>query len=63
MAETVKITWTVSGINRQKTHRKTLKALGFTKLHQTREHVVTPQLKGMLRQVGYLCKIEKVNQG
>ena len=62
MAETVKITWTVSGINRQTTHRKTLKALGFTKLNQTREHKVTPQLKGMLRQVGYLCKVEKVNE-
>lgn len=60
MADTVKITWTVSGINRKKVHRGTLKALGFTKLHQTREHVMTPQLAGMLRQVGYLCVIEKV---
>jgi large subunit ribosomal protein L30 len=59
MADTVKITWTVSGINRKKIHRATLKALGFTKLHQTREHVLTPQIAGMIRQVGYLCTIEK----
>jgi large subunit ribosomal protein L30 len=58
----VKVTWVVSGINRSHEHRKTLKALGFTKLNQTREHVLTPQIQGMLRQIGYLCKIENVNQ-
>ena len=57
----VKVTWVVSGINRKKVHRATLRALGFTKLNQTREHVLTPQIEGMLRQVGYLCKVEKVN--
>ena len=57
--KTVKITWVKSGINRLQIHRRTLRALGFTHLHQTREHVLTPQLEGMLRQVGYLCKIEK----
>lgn len=60
MSEKVKIQWVVSGINRSHIHRKTLKALGFTKLNQTREHIVTPQLQGMLRQVGYLCKVEPV---
>jgi large subunit ribosomal protein L30 len=60
MADKVKITWVKSGINRSGEHRKTLRALGFTKLHQTKEHTVTPQLEGMLRQVGYLCKVEKV---
>lgn len=59
MADKVKVTWTVSGINRKKIHRKTLKALGFTHLNQTREHELTPQIAGMLRQVGYLCKVEK----
>jgi large subunit ribosomal protein L30 len=57
--KTVKVTWIRSGINRLGEHRRTLRALGFTHLHQTREHTVTPQLEGMLRQVGYLCKIEK----
>lgn len=61
MADKVRITWKVSGINRQKAHKATMKALGFTKLNQTREHEVTPQLQGMLRQVGYLCKIEKIS--
>lgn len=60
MAEKVKITWKISTINRQKQHKATMKALGFTKLNQTREHELTPQIQGMLRKVGYLCKIEKV---
>lgn len=55
----VKITWVKSGINRLQQHRKTLKALGFTHLHQTREHELTPQIKGMLAQVGYLCKVQE----
>lgn len=61
MADKVKITWKVSGINRKKVHRATLRALGFTKLNQTREHVLTPQVQGMLRQVGYLCTVEKIS--
>lgn len=58
MAKKIKITWVKSGINRIEPHRRTLKALGFTKLNQTvvKEH--TPQLEGMIRQVGYLCKVE-----
>jgi large subunit ribosomal protein L30 len=57
----VNVTWVISGINRLSTHRKTLRALGFTRLNQTRRHTVTPQIKGMLDQVGYLCKVEKVS--
>lgn len=59
MAEKVKVTWVRSGINRLQRHRRTLKALGFTRLNQTREHTLTPQVKGMLDQVGYLCRVEK----
>lgn len=61
MAEKVKVTWIKSGINRSTEHRKTLKALGFTHLNQSRMHEMTPQIKGMLRQVGYLCKVEKAS--
>lgn len=60
MSDKVKVTWVRSGINRKHHHRKTIRALGFTHLNQSREHQLTPQLKGMLDQVGYLCKIEKL---
>lgn len=59
MTETVKVTWVRSGINRLGEHRRTLRALGFTHLNQTRRHVLTPQIAGMLKQVGYLVKVEK----
>jgi large subunit ribosomal protein L30 len=62
MAEKVKITWVKSGINRSHEHRRTLRALGFTHLNQTKVHTLTPQIKGMLDQVGYLCKVEKVEE-
>lgn len=60
MSSKVKVTWVVSGINRRKEHRATLRALGFTRLNQIKEHTLTPQIEGMLKQVGYLCKIEKI---
>ncbi|ABZ94399.1 50S ribosomal protein L30 [Leptospira biflexa] len=41
-------------------HKKTLIALGLKKKGQSKKHKMTPQLKGMLRQVGYLLKVEKV---
>jgi large subunit ribosomal protein L30 len=62
MAEQVKITWVRSGINRLRHHRKTLRALGFTHLNQTKVHNLTPQIQGMINQVGYLCKVEKVEE-
>jgi large subunit ribosomal protein L30 len=62
MADKVTVTWVRSGINRLKTHRATLKALGFKHLNQTREHELTPQIKGMLDQVGYLLKVEKAGK-
>jgi len=61
MADKVKVTWVRSGINRLEAHKRTLRALGFTRLHQSRVHEVTPQIKGMLDQVGYLCRIEKAD--
>ena len=60
MAQKGKLTWVRSAINRLDDHRRTLKALGFTHLNQVREHEMTPQIEGMIRQVGYLLKVEKV---
>ena len=58
----VKVTWVRSLINRVEKHRRTLRALGFTHLNQVKIHGMTPQIKGMLDQVGYLCKIEKIDE-
>ncbi len=61
MADKVKVTLVRSGINRLGTHRRTLKALGFSKLNQSRVHEVTPQIKGMLDQIGYMVRVEKAD--
>jgi ribosomal protein L30/L7E len=31
-------------------------------LNQTKVHNLTPQIQGMINQVGYLCKVEKVEE-
>jgi large subunit ribosomal protein L30 len=61
MSMKVRITWVRSGINRKDEHRRTLRALGFKHLNQSVEHELTPQIHGMIRQVGYLCRVEELN--
>ncbi|MCZ8158120.1 MAG: 50S ribosomal protein L30 [Leptospira sp.] len=58
--EEVLVTQEKSSIGIIPTHKKTLIALGLKKKGQTRKHKMSPQLKGMLRQVGYLLKVDKV---
>lgn len=58
--EEVKITQVKSSIGTRPEHRRTLIALGLKKIGSSRTHKKTPQLIGMLRNVGYLVKIEKV---
>jgi large subunit ribosomal protein L30 len=40
-------------------HKLTVKALGLRKLGQTVVQNDTPQIRGMIRQVGYLLAIEE----
>ncbi len=58
--EKVKITQVKSIIDRPENQKRTVRALGFTKMHQTIEKEVTPQIQGMIRKVSHLLKIEKV---
>ena len=51
----------VKGINRRKpNHIKTVKALGLTKINQTVEHNLTDDIKGKIKLVSYLLKVEEV---
>jgi large subunit ribosomal protein L30 len=58
--EKVKITQIKSHIGTVPKHRKTLRALGLGRIGKVREHLKTPVLDGMIRQVIYLIKVEKV---
>lgn len=54
----VKITLVRSIIGRPPKQRATVRALGLRKLHQTVVKENTPQIQGMIRQVGHLLKVE-----
>lgn len=56
---TIKIKQVKSGIDRTQRQKDTLRALGFTKMHQTVEHNETPQIMGMIRKVNHLVEVVK----
>ena len=56
----IKITQVKSGIDRMARQKRTLVALGLRKMHQTVEVEETPQIKGMVRAVHHLVKVEEV---
>lgn len=65
MAETrgkVQVTQVRSGIGRPGKHRRTLRALGFTRHQQTRIHEDTPAIRGMLEQVRHLVEVRTVEE-
>ena len=59
MAKEIKITQVRSAIGRSPKHRRTVRALGITKMNQTVVHQDTPQIRGMIQQVGYMLKVEE----
>ncbi len=56
----IKITQTKSGIDRPERQKKTLKALGLTKLNASREVEATPQILGMITKVNHLVTVEQL---
>ena len=55
----IKIKQIRSGIGRPERQKRTLRALGFTKLNQTLEKEGTPQVLGMIEKVKHLITIVK----
>ncbi len=56
----IKVTQIKSGIGQTKRQKETLIALGIRKMHQTVEHVPTPQILGMVNKVNHLVKVEEL---
>jgi large subunit ribosomal protein L30 len=56
----VKITLVKSTIDRDEGQKRTVRALGITKLNQTVEKEATPQIMGMVKKVAHLLKIENI---
>lgn len=56
----IKLTLKRSTIGRHGKHRRTVEALGLRKLNQTVIKNDTPQIRGMINQVGYLLVVEQL---
>ncbi len=53
------IRWVKSAIGYNVRQKRTLKALGLSRLNQVVEHDDTPQLRGMIRAVTHLVQVEE----
>jgi large subunit ribosomal protein L30 len=56
----VKITQIRSTIDRSEKQKRTMVALGIHKLNRSKVHNDSPELRGMLRVVEHLVKVESV---
>ncbi len=60
MAETITFTLVKSGIGSTKKIKATLTGLGLTKMNKKITRKDTPELRGMLKKVEHLVRIEEV---
>ena len=56
--KTLRVTWVRSAIGREKRQGITVAGLGLRKLHQTVELRDTPSVRGMIRKVIHLVRVE-----
>lgn len=56
--KTLKVTQIGSPIRREADQRATLIGLGLNKMHRTRELEDTPAVRGMIRKVSHMVKVE-----
>ena len=60
MANKLKITWVRSQNHTKALHRRTIRALGLHRLHETILKEDSPAVRGMLHQVDYMVRVEEV---
>jgi large subunit ribosomal protein L30 len=58
----LKITQVRSAIGVQQPHRGTLRSLGLGRIGKSTVRADSPQLRGMLHQVGYLLRVEETEE-
>lgn len=59
MMSKVKVKQVRSAINREKSQKATLVALGLRRMNQVVEHESTPQIEGMIKKVQHLIEVER----
>jgi large subunit ribosomal protein L30 len=60
MADRLRITWTKSAIGYADDQKRTIRALGLRKLHQSVEQDDQPSIRGMINKVSHLVTVEEV---
>ncbi len=55
----IKVTKVKSTIRRPKDQKRTMVALGLRKINQTNEFEDSPSIRGMIRKVNHLIKVEE----
>ena len=60
MAIKLKVTQVRSGIGRPPAQRKTLVGLGLTRMGRSKVLLDTPEIRGMIRKVQHLVRVEPV---
>ena len=60
MADKLKVTLVKSPIGAVPKHKKTITAMGLTKMHKTVEMPDNKATRGMMQQVQYMVKVEAV---
>ena len=60
MAENLRITLVKSPIGAVPKHRKTVEAMGLTKMHKTVELPDNAATRGQIQQIGYMLKVEEI---
>ena len=58
----IRVTQTGSVIGTKHEHRGTLRALGLGRIGQSKVHRDTPELRGRLRKVAFLVRVEEVDE-
>lgn len=56
----LKVTLTKSTIGSKKEQIATVAALGLTKIRSEKVHADTPQIRGMIKKVNHLVKVEEI---
>ena len=59
-ANVLRVTMVRSAIGYNYMQKRTVRALGLSRLHQTVEHVDSPALRGMIAKVIHLVEVEEV---
>ena len=58
MSDKIKVTLVKSGIGKNEKIRMTLRGLGLTKLHKTVILNNTPAIRGMIKKVAFMVKVD-----